>query len=635
MPKYNTDYLKFDAFSIKEALIRRLSDNDTFTDQLFEGSNLVTLIDCFSHLYELLMYYTNHSASESIFNDTQLYENMNRIVKLLGYNPLGGLSSKTTVSFYDESESIPVFTDDSTQKEISKYASLDTRLTDSKGNSIYYSLVDRLFVSKVNAKNEINTFTVVNGRWKVYERTFLAEGTPFEEFVLTNLNLDPDSDDVKYIAHPYIDVYVKTIDEGTGEEIFEEYNAIYEGNIFGTNDIIVSPISKKFELRINENKRYSIKFGDNIHGKKLKNGDEIYVVYLEGNGPEGNIGASVIDQAGGFVNSIAGIDNKTFLAFLGLKEDESDQLVSPEEMKKIHFTNILPSTSYQTIESVETIRKNAPIWVKGNNRLVLKEDYEQFMQIYHGSDLYDVKVMNQWEYAASFYHWLNTYDKLSPSIRSAGYLYTDACDFNNIYIWVKTKDIEIDQALVYEEMLNKKSLTAEPKIVSALNTIFVPCLTATDNGNLNLTTLKYSISNWDANYENWLEIVKTKDSYISAEKIRSNVINTIKTFFRPDLNELGSKLDINNLYTQLLSIDGVNLVRMAYRPVGTNEGDTVYYNGISFAKWTPLLVAGADVEIIKGSYKLETFQFPILLEENLSSRIKIVAESFGQSSVEF
>lgn len=634
MPKYNTDYLKFDAYSVKEALIKRLSNNDTFTDQLFEGSNLVTFIDTFSHLFELFMYYINHGASDSIFSDSQLYENINRIVKLIGYNPLGGLSSNTTISFYNEDDQVDAFTD-SVQKEIPKYSGIDTGLIDSKGNNIYYSLVNRLFVSKQNPENEINTFNAVNGRWKVYERTFFAEGIPFEEFTLSNLNIDTDTQQYIYIAHPYIDVFVKTTDENTGESIFEEYAAVQEGNIFGNNSSILTPASKRFELRINENKRYSIKFGDDIHGKKLKKGDEIYVVYLEGNGPEGEIGALIIDDVGVVSSGIAGIDNNTFLQMLGLSIEDSDVLIDSTEMQTLHFKNVKSSTTYQSLESVESIRQNAPTWAKGNNRLITKEDFEQFMRIYHGSDIYDVNVMNQWTYASTFYYWLNLYDKLTVAIRSVGYPYSDACDFNNVYIWVKTKGVELNESVINEEMQNKKALTCEPKLLSAIDNVFVPCLNFSADNIPSYDNNIYDFTNWDSNFENWIEIIKTKDSYISAEKIRSQVIIKLKNFFDPSVNEIGGVLNLNTLYSNLLSTDGVKTIRMAYKPTGGTESDTIYYNGMSFAKWTPVIIEGRDIDIVKGTIQLESFQFPYLLESNLNSRIKIFTESFNQTSIEF
>lgn len=42
-----------------------------------------------AYLYQGLVYNLNNAASESMFADTQLYENMARLVKFVGYSPRG------------------------------------------------------------------------------------------------------------------------------------------------------------------------------------------------------------------------------------------------------------------------------------------------------------------------------------------------------------------------------------------------------------------------------------------------------------------------------------------------------------------------------------------------------------------
>jgi len=39
-----------------------------------------------------------------------------------------------------------------------------------------------------------------------------------------------------------------------------------------------------YELRLNEDKKYILKFGDNIHGKIPENGASIHILYLRSNG---------------------------------------------------------------------------------------------------------------------------------------------------------------------------------------------------------------------------------------------------------------------------------------------------------------------------------------------------------------
>ena len=52
-------YVAFDAVSLKDLIIERLNENEVFTDQNYEGSNLSSLIDIISYSYHTLIYYLN------------------------------------------------------------------------------------------------------------------------------------------------------------------------------------------------------------------------------------------------------------------------------------------------------------------------------------------------------------------------------------------------------------------------------------------------------------------------------------------------------------------------------------------------------------------------------------------------
>ena len=70
MADKNTDFLRFNAYSIKDLITRKLSENSKFTDQIYEGSNLAILIDIVSYMYQCLLLNLNNCASETMFADT-------------------------------------------------------------------------------------------------------------------------------------------------------------------------------------------------------------------------------------------------------------------------------------------------------------------------------------------------------------------------------------------------------------------------------------------------------------------------------------------------------------------------------------------------------------------------------------
>ena len=69
------------------------------------------------------------------------------------------------------------------------------------------------------------------------------------------------------------------------------------------------------------------------------------------------------------------------------------------------------STTPTNEETVEEIRRDAPMAFMTGNRLVTRTDYEYYLKNAHmtnivGEDVVDVRCMNNWEYMATFYRWL-------------------------------------------------------------------------------------------------------------------------------------------------------------------------------------------------------------------------------------
>ena len=70
-------YLTFDALTLKQFIKDRLNDNKVFTDQNYEGSYISTITEIIAYTFHVLMYYLNRSSTESMFSESQIYENMN------------------------------------------------------------------------------------------------------------------------------------------------------------------------------------------------------------------------------------------------------------------------------------------------------------------------------------------------------------------------------------------------------------------------------------------------------------------------------------------------------------------------------------------------------------------------------
>jgi hypothetical protein len=527
MANFNTDYLQISAENMKELIKRNLSENENFTDHLFEDSNLTTLIDVFSFMFESLIYYVNHGASESIFIDSRVYENMNRIVKMLGYNPLGILTPNIEVLYVsrDQEEDLGFV-----QKIIPKYTSVDTGLTDRFGNQIYYSTVDDRFINpilsnsiRIMPETSDTTSTLYNGKWRVYDQTFFADGIPYEEFTLDLIDMeDQTKDNYRLIAHPFVHVYIKRFNSDIDEFEYLYFSPLEQGTLFGTEISTISGDEDVFELRLNERKRYTLKFGDGIHGSKLLPEDEIFVVYLQSNGVDGKIGSTVLTDSispGAITTGISGLDNETYLNFIGLS---SDDIISSDDLQKLFIKGSAASSDFENFEDIDSIRDNAPNWFKSNGRLVTAADFRNFIISRYKNSVIDSKVMNNWSYLAEFLGYLDRYNKLTlTNARKENFPFSDSCDFNNVYIWSKYRTDGFCTRTIERSMQSSKTLTVEPILLKALDVNFIPAVNIRYDSNDTLPSgksigdLRYDIDNWDTNVENFIEIVRDKNAVTS------------------------------------------------------------------------------------------------------------------------
>lgn len=205
MAKDSNKYLKFSPYSMKEYITRKLSEDPVFTDQVYAGSNLQLIIDLVAYMYQCLVFQLNTAASESMFADTQIFENITRLVSMLGYYPKGCSPSAFTarLGFADgRSESM------SRTVRCLPYTRLATGLTDSRGKQIFFSTKFTSAGGQAFESDPVINVNFYNGQWKMYSKVFTASGIGNETFVLTGLKSDSAAG--KYVAAGELfDVFVQ------------------------------------------------------------------------------------------------------------------------------------------------------------------------------------------------------------------------------------------------------------------------------------------------------------------------------------------------------------------------------------------------------------------------------------------
>lgn len=267
----NTDYLKYDASSLVEYLRRKLIDSGIYTDQIYPASDLKLLMDLFAWTFEVIQYVLNNNAADVMFTDTTLYENMNRLTKLLSYSPKAFRTSTAEFSFSCAFN--PTFNG---VCMIPKYASIESSASDSNGNPIAYSFTDDFaFTVKNGAIIYKDNPILANGSYCRFTFPRNADGSKFESFVMAGIG--PNADKPSYVDNDTLEVFVETV-SSSGEKTYEKAKIVDSLILEAASDVLAC------EKRLNDQKEFEVKFGDGIHGRCLEEGSIIHAIYLKSNG---------------------------------------------------------------------------------------------------------------------------------------------------------------------------------------------------------------------------------------------------------------------------------------------------------------------------------------------------------------
>jgi len=587
-------YINFDAVSLKNFIIQRLNESSKFTDQNYEGSNLSSLIDIIAYTTHVLMFYLNQTSSESLFTQSSIYENMNRIIKLVGYNPTGKQTSQVPINC----------TADSTLPTGSYYLKKYSYFL---VDNIQYTILDDFFFEKVTSSDE--SITTINDNLILYQGSvgeypaYTSEGLEFETFPIVVDNLVNLNDD-NFIADGTITVYVKEQDT----DKWFEYSKV--------NTIFFSSANEKiYELRLNENGHYEVKFGNGTFGRKLEQGDEVKVMYLLSDGDAGIISKNVING-----NKLFNYSSSTFNQIYDDVYSQTSTLISKDKSSLLTFINPLNSTTISDAESIEDLKKNVPFLISSQYRLVSEQDYEIYLKKSIPNILKSVKVANNEkfleEYIQYFYSICVDPNKVTRVLLNQ-VNFADSCDFNNVNIFcVPDFIINVDES--YPTYLPNsfknliRDLTNDKKMLSHEIIPRDPVYMAFDIGYSTKAATK------DAYYDSKIVITLDKNTRINKQTIKEAVRNKIVNFFKAENNQLGGIMNLSTLTSDILNIDGVNLIQT------TNSNDGATFNGLSFISWNPVF-EGVDSEFVNQNTTMPFFKFPYFYRPlNLINKIEII-----------
>jgi len=318
MANTNIDLVGLDFASLKNNLKTFLKNNTQFKDLNYEGSNMNVLLDVLAYNAYLNAFYTNMVASEMFLDTAQLRDSVVSHAKELNYTPRSFNSAKATITINvtPSSGAASVY--------VPKYTSFSSRV----GSNNYTFVTNESYVLSANGASFVQTMDVYEGAIKT-EAFVLNYSNTSQRFVLSNPTIDTSSLDV-------------TVYEDGGQTTLTY--------TFASQLYNITESSRVFFLQAAQNQQYEIIFGDNVFGRRPKDGSTVVVKYRACSGELPN-GARVFQEDG----PIDGHSN-------------------------VSVTTVTSASGGSVAETTESIRYNAPRSFQSQNRAVTASDYETLLK---------------------------------------------------------------------------------------------------------------------------------------------------------------------------------------------------------------------------------------------------------------
>ena len=590
-------YLTFDANTLKGLIIDRLNENEIFTDQNFEGSNFSAFIDVVAYMYHVLLFQLNTTSNESTFSTATIYENMNKLVSNIGYNPLGDQTSLANISLSAANLTSNVYT-------IPRFSSI------AANGTTYVSIDDITFNKVLNNTQEIvipSNNTLYQG--VITEASFNAAGEPYENIILvdtfTSKQFKQSTSNVrnsKFISDNTFNVFVQDNTTGSWSE-YKETSSLF----------LESASAKKYEKRLNGKGNYEFKFGNNLNGKQLQANDSVLIYYVTSDNEAGLIGPNSFT---GSTFTLFGTAN--FNSVKQVLYPSNQTLILPSQLGNITVNNRFASSPTKLAETVADIRINAPKVFASQNRLVSKNDYESQINRNFNNITRNVKVLSNQDYTSKVLAYYNDIGLANGNDNSrvlySQVLFSTSTSFNNVYVYTVPENNptlnglvpnylnQSQKQLIAEFCDNKKDITQNVVISDPIFKAF-----AFGASNVNDDSVDDIVNN------SILRITVDKNQSLNDSAVKSAIFNIINNYF--NRVELGDIINISNITTDILNIPGVTSLH-------TVNGDAEVPN-LNFIIWNPDYKTEDNV-IQSLNYQLEDFQFAYFYNpQNITNKIAI------------
>lgn len=329
----NITSTSLDFIQIKEKLKTYLAATDEFKDYDFEASGLNNILDVLAYNTHFNGLLANFATNESFLNTAQLRSSIISHAEKLGYRVRSKTASRSSITVYVNLSSIPsrptrimlpagtIFIASNDERSFN-FMTLQNYYAEDDGTGLY---------TFVNDNNE-NFIDVYEGQMTT--KTFIVDRTSVDPiFVIPDQNMDTKTIKVSVYESPTTTRY-------------EQYNPVSEA-------ILLERDTPFFDIKEAPNGFFELNFGDGItFGKTPQVGNKIVVNYLSTNGTDAN----------GSIGFTA-----------------KQQLNINDENFTINVSNQSASSSGSDKESIESVRKLAPLQFAAQKRLVTPLDYRSMI----------------------------------------------------------------------------------------------------------------------------------------------------------------------------------------------------------------------------------------------------------------
>lgn len=586
-------YVAFEADTLKDLIIARLNENEVFRDQNFEGSNINAFVDIVAYMYHVLLFYLNTTSSESNFTTATLYENVNKLVTLLGYKPLGNQTSLLTLGL-------------SADSNISPTSYILPRFSFINANGIVYTAMKDIAFEKTTTGTEalyIDNNILMQGAI-IESPTFVGTGENFETIILVN-TLDNNSSG--FIADNSFTIFVESNDDNRWYE-WKETSSLF----------LEQANTKSYEKRLNENGNYEFKFGNDITGKALRLGENIKIFYIQSDGAIGEVGAGVISSY-----KFNLYNSPTFREIAQVIYADQTNIIAPGNLPYLYPNNANNSSPIADAETVDQIKENAPRLFSSQDRLVTGNDYQSYISKNYNNIVKSVSILSNEDFTSRYLSYFYSVGLNKPNedcrVLFNQVKFAPSTNFNNVYIFTVPKISPIlnnitpnylnpsQKQIIINECNLKKDITHTIVCMDPIYKAFTFGLQiAGESESISLSDNTYLIIKRDIN-------TKTNSTVL-----KDQVITIYKNYF--DSIKMGDTVNLNKITDDILNIEGV-------RNIFTRRIDTGYEaQKINYVVWNPLYDQD-DVLFTSQNYKLQNFMYAYFYDiSNLGNKIIIENE---------